>query len=73
MCIRDSRRASAVTFRADTTVERQYEVIDATVYETTWIPIGRNPKLEQQILDCIARIDVNKPDRKLLFVPKSEQ
>jgi len=62
--------ASAVTFRGDTTVERQYEVIDSAVYETTWIPIGRDVKLEQEILERIARIDITKPDRKLWFVPK---
>jgi hypothetical protein len=62
--------ASAVTFRGDTTVERQYEVIDSAVYETTWIPIGRDLKLEQEILERIARIDITKPDRKLWFVPR---
>jgi hypothetical protein len=42
--------AGAAIFRSEPTVERQYEVIDATRYETNWIPLGRNIPLEQAIL-----------------------
>lgn len=42
--------AGAASFRSDNTVERQFEVIDPTVYEANWIPIGRDLKLEQVIL-----------------------
>lgn len=42
--------AGAASFRSDNTVERQFEVIDPTVYESNWIPIGRDVKLEQIIL-----------------------
>jgi hypothetical protein len=42
--------AGAASFRSDNTVERQFEVIDPTIYEATWIPLGRDVKLEQVIL-----------------------
>jgi hypothetical protein len=42
--------AGAAAFRGDPTVQRQYEVIDPTVYESAWAPIGRDPALEQLIL-----------------------
>jgi hypothetical protein len=42
--------AGAASFRSDITVERQFEVIDPTVFEHNWIPIGRDTKLEQVIL-----------------------
>jgi hypothetical protein len=46
--------AGAAIFRSDNVVERQYEVIDAGVYEVLWIPVGRDEKFEQAILDRIA-------------------
>lgn len=49
--------AGAAAFRSDNTVERQFEVIDPTVFEASWIPIGRDLQLEQVILqrlkDCM--------------------
>jgi hypothetical protein len=42
--------AGAAIFRGDNTVERQFEVIDPTVFESAWIPLGRNASLEQAIL-----------------------
>jgi hypothetical protein len=45
--------AGSASFRSDNTVERQYEVIDAAVFEAGWIPIGRNLELEAVILQCI--------------------
>lgn len=42
--------AGAAAFRTDQTVERQYEVIDPTVLETTWIPLGQDHAFEQCIL-----------------------
>jgi hypothetical protein len=51
---RPSRQtAGAATFFYPQGVERQYEVIDPTVYESTWIPNGRNIEFEQLILQRI--------------------
>jgi len=47
--------AGAASFRSDNTVERQFEVIDPTVFESTWIPIGRDLPLEQVILQRIRK------------------
>jgi hypothetical protein len=41
----------AAIFRSVPTVERQFEVIDLTRFEANWIPIGRDVKLEQVILE----------------------
>lgn len=50
--------AGAASFRSDNTVERQFEVIDASVIDTRWIPIGRDLKLEQVLLKRIAAFHV---------------
>jgi hypothetical protein len=42
--------AGAAVFRYDNNVERVYEVVDPTVYESTWIPKGRDVPLEQALL-----------------------
>jgi hypothetical protein len=42
--------AGAASFRSDNTVERQFEVIDPTVFESNWIPVGRDTCLEQELL-----------------------
>lgn len=42
--------AGAASFRSDNSVERQFEVIDPTVFESNWIPMGRDVPLEQAIL-----------------------
>jgi hypothetical protein len=47
--------AGAAAFRSDNTVERQYEVIDPTVYESNWVPIGRDLLLEQMILQRLKK------------------
>jgi hypothetical protein len=47
--------AGVAVFRTEGTVERQYEVIDPTRYETSWIPIGRDTKLEQVILQQLKK------------------
>lgn len=40
----------AAAFRTDLTVERQFEVIEPFIFETTWIPKGRDTPIEQVIL-----------------------
>jgi hypothetical protein len=47
--------AGAAAFRSDPTVERQFEVIDPTVFESNWIPMGRDCELEQVILQRIQK------------------
>jgi hypothetical protein len=42
--------AGAAAFRSDNTVDRQFEVIDPTFFESHWIPLGRDPHLEHLIL-----------------------
>ncbi len=50
--------AAAASFRTLNTVERQYEVVEAAVLEPLWIPIGRDAKLEQLLLERIAHCEV---------------
>jgi hypothetical protein len=47
--------AGSAAFRSDNTVERQFEVIDQTVFEPNWIPIGRDGPLEQLILQRLKK------------------
>lgn len=47
--------AGNASFRGDITVERQFEVIDPTVFESNWIPIGRDTKLEQVLLQKLKK------------------
>jgi hypothetical protein len=47
--------AGAAAFRSDNTVDRQFEVVDPAVIETSWIPKGREIYLEQEILKRINR------------------
>ena len=42
--------AGSAAFRSDNTVDRQFEVIDHTVFESNWIPLGRDPSVEQLLL-----------------------
>jgi hypothetical protein len=42
--------AGAANFRVDNNVQRQFTVIDPTVYESNWIPKGRDPEVEQVLL-----------------------
>jgi len=45
----------AAVFRNEPSVERQFEVIDPTLYESTWIPQGRDVPLEQAMLARLNR------------------
>jgi hypothetical protein len=47
--------AGSASFRSDNTVERQFEVIDPTVFESQWIPLGEDAKFEQLILQRIKK------------------
>ncbi len=47
--------AGAASFQSDNTVERQYEVVDPTVFESNWIPMGRDTELEQVILQRLKK------------------
>ena len=51
--------AGAATFRLQPTIQREFEVIEPTFYQAGWIPIGRDLKLEQVLLERIARCDFN--------------
>jgi hypothetical protein len=42
--------AGAAIFRTDNSVERQFEVIDPNVFDSTWIFKGRDPELEQKLI-----------------------
>ena len=55
--------AGEATFRLEPTVQRQFEVVYPQFFDSDWIPIGRDTKLEQVILDRISRMDVCKPCR----------
>lgn len=53
---RPSRSASGTAvFRGDSTVERQYEVIDAGVASAGWIPLGQDERFEQLLLQRIKK------------------
>jgi hypothetical protein len=52
--------AGMASFRNPSTVERQFEVIEPGVYELNWIPIGRDYKLEQVLLQKIAQCKFNE-------------
>jgi hypothetical protein len=45
----------AALFRTDLTIERQFEVIEPSVYELNWIPLGRDVKIEQAILEKLRK------------------
>jgi hypothetical protein len=47
--------AGAAIFRNDNDVERQYQVIDPTVFESNWIPRGRDFTIEQLLLQQIRK------------------
>jgi len=47
--------AGAAAFRSDFTVDRQFEVIDPTVFESNWIPRGRDTEMEQAILQRLRK------------------
>lgn len=47
--------AGAAAFRSDNSVERQFEVVDPSVLDANWIPLGREKALEQLILERLKR------------------
>jgi hypothetical protein len=47
--------AGAAIFRTYNTVERQFEVIDATYFESGWIYKGRDPALEQKLIRSLKK------------------
>jgi hypothetical protein len=61
--------AGSASFRSFPTVERQYEIVDASLFEPSWIPIDRRGRpmrdhlLEQVILERIAKMDVTRLKR----------
>jgi hypothetical protein len=56
--------AGPAIFRADNAIERQFEVIEAGAFNPLWIPIGRDHKLEQVILNRLARFDLARAAQK---------
>ncbi len=48
--------AGAAIFRVDNNVERQFEVIDPTVFDPAWIFKGRDAALEQKIIHQLKKI-----------------
>jgi hypothetical protein len=62
--------AGTASFRMNSTIERQFEVIEQPVYEANWIPIGRDFKLEQVILERLAECDFRSlPNPKTIYGP----
>jgi hypothetical protein len=55
--------AGQSTFRLESTVQRQYEVVEINLFDYNWIPIGRDAKLEQVILERLSCLDVTTPAR----------
>jgi len=56
--------AGLATFRMNSTIERQYEIVDAPLIDYNWIPIGRDHLLEQVILERIANFDLSGVPRE---------
>jgi hypothetical protein len=52
---RPTRATAGATFRNYMTIERQFGVIDPTVFESNWIPRGRDMCIEQAILTHLSR------------------
>jgi hypothetical protein len=47
--------AGSAAFRGTITIERQFEVVDPTVFESNWIPLGHNLDMEQAILQRLKK------------------
>jgi hypothetical protein len=63
--------AGSASFNMVSTIERQFEVIEQPVYESNWIPIGRDYKLEQVILDRLAHCDFKSlPKPEIIYGPQ---
>jgi hypothetical protein len=66
--------AGTASFRMNSTIERQFEVIEQPVYDVNWIPIGRDFKLEQVILERLAECDFSSlPNPKTIYGPPVEE
>jgi hypothetical protein len=62
--------AGSASFRMNSTIERQFEVIEQPIYESNWIPIGRDFKLEQVILERLAHCNFSSlPQPKPVYGP----
>ena len=62
--------AGAASFRMNSTIERQFEVIEQNIYDSNWIPIGRDLKLEQVILERLGRCDFSSlPKPETIYDP----
>jgi hypothetical protein len=64
--------AGEATFRVSSTVERQYEVVEATRFDDTWIPIGRDTALEQLLLERILEPECDSPWLRWLNATSTE-
>ena len=62
--------AGAAIFRSDPTIERQFEVVEAGTFQAKWIPIGRDTKLEQVILERLAGFDLGSELKKAPPAPQ---
>ena len=49
--------AGSASFRMNSTIERQFEVIEPDLLDVNWIPVGRDTALEQALLDRLAHFD----------------
>jgi hypothetical protein len=47
--------AGGAIFRTDNDIERQYTVVDPTIFEANWIPKGRDLEVEQVLLERLKR------------------
>jgi len=56
--------AGVASFRLQPTIQREFEIIEPNIYQAGWIPIGRDLKLEQVILERIAQCDFNPPAKE---------
>jgi hypothetical protein len=52
--------AGAASFQSDNTVDRQYEVVDPSIIDSNWAPLGRETHLEQAIVQRITFLLQNR-------------
>jgi hypothetical protein len=50
--------AGMASFRLNSTIQHQYEVIEPNVFMANWIPMGRDHQLEQVLLQRLAACDL---------------
>lgn len=51
----------SASFQSDNTVDRQYEVVDPSIIDSNWAPLGRETYLEQAIIQRITYLLQNRP------------